>query len=191
MGLTGLRASALLLLLSAPLALAAQPNTTDTRMLAQPALSATQIAFAYGGDLWTARLDGSDVRRLTTADGDELNPVFSPDGKWIAFAGNYDGNLDVYVVPAGGGEPRRLTWHPGNDVPQAFTPDGTQLLFVSGRADFSGRYGQLWTVPVAGGPESRLPIPNAIQATYSPDGRYIAYNPLGRAFLQWKGYRGG
>ncbi len=191
MGPAAFRSAVLFALVTVPPALAAQPNTTDTRMLAQPALSATQIAFAYGGDLWTALLDGSDVRRLTTADGDENNPVFSPDGKWIAFAGNYDGNLDAYVVPAGGGEPRRLTWHPGNDIPQAFTPDGTQLLFVSGRADFSGRYGHLWTVPVVGGPESRLPIPNASQATYSPDGRYIAYNPLGRPFLQWKGYRGG
>jgi tricorn protease len=172
-------------------AVTAQPSTTDTRMLAQPAVSATQIAFAYAGDLWTARLDGSDVRRLTTADGDEANPVFSPDGKWIAFAGNYDGNTDVYLIPAMGGEPKRLTWHPGPDLPQAFTPDGASVLFTSNRADFSNRYTQLWTVPVTGGPETRLPIPNAAQATYSPDGRYIAYNPIGRAFEQWKGYRGG
>ena len=171
--------------------LAAQPSTTDTRLLAQPALSADRIAFAYAGDLWSARLDGSDVRRLTTAAGDESNPVFSPDGKWIAFAGNYDGNVDVYVMPAAGGEPRRLTWHPGPDIPQAFTPDGGQVLFTSARAVFSGRYTQLWTVPVAGGPETRLAIPNAAQATYSPDGRFIAYNPIGRAFEQWKGYRGG
>src|SRR6185436_2006765 len=102
------------------------------------------------GDLWISRTDGSDVRRLTTADGDEQNPVFSPDGKLIAFSANYDGNTDVYVVPAGGGEPRRLTWHPGADIPQAFTPDGSQVLLVSSRADFSGRYGQLWTVPVTG-----------------------------------------
>ena len=178
-------------LLPVPATLGAQPSTTDTRMLAQPAVSATHIAFVYAGDLWTARLDGSEVRRLTTADGDELSPVFSPDGKWIAFAGNYDGNTDAYVMPATGGEPRRLTWHPGADVPQAFSPDGTQLLFTSSRADFSGRYSHLWTVPVAGGPEIRLPIPNAAQATYSPDGRFIAYNPLSRRFEQWKGYRGG
>lgn len=179
----------LLALLTVPAT--AQISTTDTRLLAQPAVSATHVAFAYAGDLWTARLDGTDVRRLTTADGDEGNAVFSPDGKWIAFAGNYDGNVDVFVVPTSGGEPRRLTWHPGADLPQGFTPDGKQVLFTSGRADFSGRYTQLWTVPVDGGPETRLPIPNAAQATYSPDGRYIAYNPIGRAFDQWKGYRGG
>ena len=176
-------------LLAAPLH--AQVSTSDTRLLSQPAVSATQVAFAYAGDLWTAKLDGSDVRRLTSADGDETAPVFSRDGKWIAFAGNYDGNVDVYVVPAGGGEPKRLSWHPGADIPQAFTPDGGKVLFTSNRADFSNRYTQLWTVPTAGGVEERLPIPNAAQATYSPDGRFIAYNPIGRAFEQWKGYRGG
>lgn len=178
-------------LLILPVAAQAQISTTDTRMLSQPAVNGSHIAFDYGGDLWTAKLDGSDVRRLTSADGDEGAPVFSRDGKWIAFAGNYDGNVDVFLVAVGGGEPTRLTWHPGNDIPQAFTPDGGKVLFTSNRADFSGRYSQLWTVPVSGGVEERLPIPNAAQATYSPDGRYIAYNPIGRAFEQWKGYRGG
>ena len=92
---------------------AAQANVTDTRLLSQPAVSATNVAFIYAGDLWTARLDGTDVRRLTTADGDEQSPVFSPDGTLIAFSANYDGNTDVYVMLAGGGSPRRLTWHPG------------------------------------------------------------------------------
>jgi len=171
--------------------LPAQISTTDTRLLSQPAASTTHVAFAYGGDLWTARIDGTDVRRLSSADGDETSPVFSRDGRWIAFAGNYDGNVDVYLVSAMGGEPKRLTWHPGNDIPQAFSPDGGTVLFTSNRADFSNRYTQLWTVPTAGGAEERLPIPNAAQAAYSPDGRHIAYNPIGRAFEQWKGYRGG
>src|SRR2546425_636654 len=85
MGSPGLRLGALIALLAvpAPPPLAAQVSTTDTRMLARPAVSATHVAFAYAGDLWTARLDGSDVRRLTTADGDESNPVFSPDGQWV------------------------------------------------------------------------------------------------------------
>ncbi|MEZ4455892.1 MAG: S41 family peptidase [Gemmatimonadales bacterium] len=76
-------------------------------------------------------------------------------------------------------------------MPQAFSADGRQVLFTSNRADFSGRYTQLWSVPVDGGPETALPIPNVAQATPSPDGRYLAYNPIGRAFEQWKGYRGG
>ncbi len=181
--------STMLLILALAPGLGAQ--TEGTRMLAQPAVSAAHVAFVYAGDVWTARLDGTDVRRITTADGDETNPVFSGDGRWLAFAGNYDGNPDVYVVPTAGGEVRRLTWHPGNDVPQAFTRDGSRVLFTSSRADFSNRYTQLWTVAVGGGPEERLPIPNAAQASYSPDGRSLAYNPIGRAFDQWKGYRGG
>jgi tricorn protease len=171
--------------------LVAQPSTTDTRLLSEPAISADQIAFAYAGDLWTARQDGSDVRRLTSAQGDEQHPVYSPDGRWIAFAGNYDGNVDVYLIPAAGGEPKRLTWHPGADIPQSFTADGKAILFTSNRADFSGRYTELWSVPVGGGSATELPIPNAAEATVSPDGRHIAYNPIGRAFEQWKGYRGG
>jgi tricorn protease len=169
----------------------AQPSTTDTRLLAQPALHGTRVAFTYAGDLWTASVDGSNVRRLTTADGDEQNPVFSPDGSLIAFSGNYDGNMDVYVVPAEGGTPVRLTWHPGGDMAQGFTPDGRHVLFTSGRASHTNRYTQLFTVPVAGGVVTRLPIPNASAAAISPDGRTIAYNPLAPSFLQWKQYRGG
>ncbi|MEP6692685.1 MAG: PDZ domain-containing protein, partial [Gemmatimonadaceae bacterium] len=170
---------------------AAQPSITDTRLLAQPALSADHVAFIYAGDLWIARLDGSDVRRLTTADGDELSPVFSPDGKSIAFSGNYDGNIDIYVVPAAGGSPKRLTWHPGFDIVQGFTPDGKNVLFTSGRESFTDRYTQLFTVSVDGGAEARLPIPNAARASISPDGKHIAYNPIAGRFAQWKHYRGG
>ncbi len=171
--------------------LAAQPNVTDTRLLAQPALSATHIAFIYAGDLWTARRDGSDVRRLTTADGDELSPVFSPDGKTIAFSANYDGNTDVYVIPAAGGSPKRLTWHPGFDFVQGFTPDGKSVLFTSGRESFTDRYTQLFTVTIADGIETKLPIPNAARGSWSPDGKHIAYNPIAGRFQQWKHYRGG
>jgi len=170
--------------------LAAQ-STTDTRLLSQPAVSATHVAFAYAGDLWSAKLDGTDVRRLTTADGDESSPVFSPDGSTIAFSGNYDGNQDVYIIPVGGGSPRRLTYHPGADGAQVFTPDGKRVMFTSGRNAFTGAHAQLYTVSVDGGTEERLPIPNAYQATYSPDGKRIAYNALPPAFLQWKHYRGG
>jgi len=166
-------------------------SITDTRLLSQPAVSATRVAFMYAGDLWSSKLDGSDVRRLTTADGDESSAVFSPDGATIAFTGNYDGNTDVYVIPATGGEPRRLTYHPGQDAAQGFTPDGKRVLFVSTRNSTTTRWSQLWTVPVEGGVEEQLPIPTATQATYSPDGRRVAYNPWPRAFLQWKRYRGG
>ncbi len=166
-------------------------DTCNTALLTQPAISAKAIAFVYANDLWTADLDGRDVRRLTTDIGLETNPVFSPDGSLIAFSGQYDGNVDVYVVPASGGVPKRLTWHPGTDIVQGFTPDGSAVLFTSGRFSFTGRHTQLFTVPVQGGFPERLKIPNAFRAVYSPDGTRLAYNPLSDAFLQWKHYRGG
>ena len=169
----------------------ARVDVTDTLLLSQPATSGQHVAFIYAGDLWSARLDGSDVRRLTTDDGQESSPAFSPDGARIAFSAQYEGNTDVYVVPAQGGVPVRLTWHPGADIVQGFTADGKSVLFTSARAVFTTRFTQLFTVPVDGGVEEALPIPNAARATYSPDGRRIAYNPLGPAFLQWKHYRGG
>ena len=170
---------------------AADPDTTDTRMLAQPAIGDAAVAFVYAGDLWSAPLAGGPARRLTSDEGTESNPVFSPDGAQIAFSAQYDGNTDVYVMPAAGGIPTRLTWHPGADIVQSFTPDGTGVLFTSPRHVFTGRYQQLFTVPVSGGIPTQLPIPNASAGAYSSDGMRIVYNPLAQAFLQWKSYRGG
>ena len=168
----------------------ARVDVTDTRMLAQPATSATHVAFVYAGDLWIAKHDGTDVRRLTSDDGVESNAAFSPDGRRIAFTAQYEGNADVYVVPVEGGVPTRLTWHPGADVVQAFTPDGSAVMFTSGRAVFTNRYTQLFKVPVTGGIEEPLPIPNVARAAPGPLG-LIAYNPIAPRFMQWKEYRGG
>lgn len=170
---------------------AALPNTSDTRMLSEPAVSARHIAFMYAGDLWLANLDGSAPRRLTSDVGEKSNPVFSPDGKLLAYTAQLDGNWDVYVLPAEGGVPKRLTYHPGQDIAQGFSPDGKAVLFTSPRAAFNNRYRKLYTVPVNGGVETELEIPNAARAAYSPDGRRVAYNPFSPAFMQWKRYRGG
>lgn len=166
-------------------------NTTDTRLLWQPAISNNAIAFIYAEDLWVANRDGSYPRRLTVSEGAESNPVFSPDGSTIAFTGQYDGNTDVFVVPAAGGVPQRLTWHPGADLVRDFSPDGKKILFASQRNSFTNRYFQLFTVDIASGAEQQLPIPNAFWASYSPDGNRIAYTTIPDAFGQWKGYRGG
>lgn len=182
---------ALILTIAMPVIMAGGIDINDTKLLSQPAISKTHIAFVYAGDLWVADIDGKGIRRLTTAQGSESNPVFSPDGGHIAFTGEYDGNTDVYVVPVEGGVPRRLTWHPGYDIVRAFTPDGTSVLFVSSRFSFTRGYAQLFTVPLEGGFPSSLKIPNAYKATYSPDGKRMAYTPLREAFHQWKHYRGG
>lgn len=169
----------------------ALPSTSDTRMLTEPALSATHLAFIYAGDVWLANPDGGAPRRLTSDPGEKSNPQFSPDGKLIAYSAQVDGNIDVYLLPVEGGVPKRLTYHPGADVVQGFAPDGKSVMFTSPRAAFNNRYRKLFTVPVAGGVETQLEVPNAARAAWSPDGRSIVYNPFSPAFLQWKHYRGG
>ena len=121
-----------------------------------------------------SRLVPSDAarvaRRLTSHEGYEYRPRFSPDGAMVAFSGEYDGNVDVYVMSVDGGAPRRLTWHPGRDEVEGFTPDGKSVLFTSPRSVYTGRFVQLFTVPVSGGFPTRLPIPNGLHASYAPDG---------------------
>ena len=166
-------------------------NVVDTRLLWQPAISKDQIAFIYAEDLWVANKDGSYPRRITASEGVESNPVFSPDGSMIAFTGQYDGNTDVFVIPAAGGVPKRLTWHPGADFVRDFSPDGKKILFASQRNSFTTRYFQLYTVDINSGAEQQLPIPNAYWASYSADGNSIAYTTIPDRFEQWKNYRGG
>src|SRR5437016_6096997 len=162
----------------------------ETPLLAHsPTLSKTQVVFAYGGYLWTVPREGGDARQLTTG-GHEGAPVFSPDGKWIAFTGQYDGNVDVFVMPADGGEPRRLTWHPGVDIATGWTPDGKKVLFHSNRDSYAD-FDRLYTVPVEGGPAEVLPMWRGEAAWYSPDGTRIAYVPNEIWQTSWKRYRGG
>lgn len=160
-------------------------------MFSQPAVSDSHIAFAFDRDLWIAERSGANPRRLTSHEGVESAPRFSPDGKWVAFSGQYDGNLDVYIMPITGGSPKRLTYHPDSDYVEGFTPDGKQVLFSSTRHVFTRRHRKLFTVSVDGGYPTQLPIPHGLRASYSADGKHIAYIPLGERFNQWKNYRGG
>ena len=166
-------------------------DPADTRLLSMPAVTAKHIAFVYADDLWVADRDGKNPRRLTSDIGLETTPVFSPDGSIIAFSGEYDGNRDVYTVPVTGGVPKRLTTHPAPDIVRGFTPDGSAVLFSSNRDVFTNRHFQLFTVPLAGGMPTKLPIPWGFEASYSPDGKYVAYTPVRDATGQWKHYRGG
>jgi tricorn protease len=163
----------------------------DTRMLSQPAVSDSHVAFIYAEDLWVANIDGSNPRRLTVDEGIESLPSFSPDGKLIAFSAQYDGNTDVFIVPVEGGVPTRLTWHPGGDLVRGFTPDGKQVIFASQRTVFTNRYHQLFTVSINGGFPAQVELPNAFNGVFSPDGKKIAYSPLSPRYGQWKHYRGG
>src|SRR5687767_9621408 len=156
----------------------------------QPALSATHIVFVFGGDLWSVPRQGGDARRLTVGVGLESDPAFSPDGRSIAFTGQYDGNTDVFVMPSEGGVPRRITWHPAPDRALGWTRDGTRIVFSSPRDSYSG-FAQLFVSGLDGGLEERLPLPMGYEASFSTDGRRLAYVPLARAFSVWKRYRGG
>lgn len=179
------------LLLSVAVILGSLTAQAQTRLLSSPAISADHLAFTYAGDLWVANRDGSAPRRLTIDEGNEGAPVFSPDGKTIAFTAQYDGNYDVYSVPAGGGIPKRLTWHPSADVVRDFTPDGKNILFSSQREAFTNRFNQAFTIGLEGGAATPLDIPTINHAAYSGDGKYLAYTPLGDRFSMWKNYRGG
>src|SRR5262249_22415635 len=114
-------------------AVVAQAQTDTPTLLQKPAVSKTQVAFAYAADLWIVGREGGEATRLTTGIGIESDPVFSPDGSMLAFTGQYDGNIDVYVIPAVGGVPKRLTFHPGVDEVVSWTPDGKSILFRSNR----------------------------------------------------------
>ncbi len=163
----------------------------ETKLISQPAISNDHIAFIYAEDLWVANRDGTNPRRLTIDEGIESSPIFSPDGKTIAFGAQYDGNLDIYVVSVKGGVPKRLTWHPYFEGIQDFSPDGKKVLFFSQRNSHTNRHAQLFEVNIDGGAINQLKIPNAFSSSYSNDGNHIAYNPLYEVFNQWKHYRGG
>jgi tricorn protease len=138
-------------------------------LLREPSVSRTQIVFSYAGDLWIVGRDGGDAKRLTSGIGTETDPVFSPDGTLVAFTGEYDGNRDVYVVPAAGGTPRRLTYHPGSDEVSGWTLDGKSVLFRSARNSYSRGFDRLFTMPLTGGMATEVPLPRAEEGSYSPD----------------------
>ena len=160
-------------------------------LLRRPAISKTQIVFNYGANLWIAGREGGDARRLTSGIGTETAPAFSPDGNWVAFTGEYDGNPDVYLVAAAGGVPKRLTYHPGADNVIGWTADGKNVLFLSTRSSSYHFNAKLFSIAVDGSFPTEYPLPVVEAAALSPDGTHVAYVPHGQWQAAWKRYRGG
>jgi len=181
--------------------LAVSPSSAQTKLLRFPDVHGDKVVFTYGGDLWVASTSGGLATRLTSHPGLEVFAKFSPDGNWIAFTGQYDGDEQVYVIPAAGGVPRQLTFYParGPLTPRwgydnqvyGWTPDGKSVIFRSGREYFDLGDSRLYTVPVAGGMPEALPMPKSGAGDLSPDAAKVVYSPLFRDFRTWKRYEGG
>ena len=192
-----------LFLLWAAAALAQTSPAGGTLLTRFPAIHGNQLVFSYAGNLYSAPALGGMARRLTSHDGYEMFPRFSPDGKQIAFTGQYDGNTEVYIIPAAGGVPQRLTWTATldrdeisdrmgpNSIVMGWTPDGGQILFRSRMREFNDFKGQLYLVSPRGELPEQLPLPRGGFGSFSPDGKKLAYNRVFREFRTWKRYRGG
>ena len=181
--------------------LAAQ-DIQEGRLLRFPDVYKDKIAFMYGGDLWLASSAGGVARRITSHPGRELFPKFSPDGKWLAFTGQYDGNFNVYLMPAEGGQPKQLTFYQGSAQPLSdrmgilnqvigWTPDGKNIVFLSRRDASNGWTKRPYTVSTEGGLPQPMPMDEGGLLSFSADGSKIAYNRIFRNFRQWKRYTGG
>jgi tricorn protease len=175
--------------------------SAQTKLLRFPDVHGDKVVFTYGGDLWLASTSGGMATRLTAHPGLELFAKFSPDGNWIAFTGQYDGDEQVYVIPVTGGIPKQLTYYPArgplpprwgydNQV-YGWTPDGKSVVFRSVRDHFDLGDCQLYTVPVEGGLPQPLPMPLSGAGDFAPDAKKVVYSPLFRDFRTWKRYSGG
>ena len=166
-------------------------KTPDALMLRYPDVSANEITFVYAEDVWVAPIEGGMARRITSTTGMEFHPKFSPDGKTIAFSGNYDGNYDVYTINHQGYNLNRVTYHPGNDRTVDWNPDGKSVLFASRRKSPSNRFNQFYSISINGGNAEQLPLFFAEIGSYNADGTKLAYQFLNRTQRTWKRYQGG
>jgi len=159
-------------------------------LLRFPDIHGDLVVFVHGEDIWSAPAEGGVARRLTLHDGEERYPKFSPDGRWIAFTGDYDGNADVYVMSAEGGDIRRVTFHPDDDVVVGWHPTKGKILFQSGRRAYS-RFTRLYLIAPDGTGLEELVLHEAAWGSFSPDGSKIVYNRVAREHRTWKRYQGG
>ncbi len=188
------------ILLTACMSLSGQK---EARLLRFPTIYGDQIVFSYAGDLYSVDADGGIARKLTTGNGYEVFPKFSPDGKHIAFTGQYEGNTEVFVMPGEGGNPKRLTYTATlsrddigdrmgpNNIVMTWTPDGKNIIYRSRRYSFNDFTGQLFTVSVEGGMSKEIPLSKGGFCSYSPDANKLVFNWVFREFRTWKYYEGG
>jgi len=177
----GFAAAAMLLTFAVPRA------ANEARLVRYPHYHAGKVAFTYLADIWTADENGQNVRRITVNRARDVYPRFSPDGQWIAFSSDREGNLDVYIVPVAGGTPKQLTHHSADDTVLGWAPDSKSILFATNRAeDFAGK---LYTVSISGGMPQNVGADMGIWASYSPDGSKLAINRHGQSYWR-KYYRG-
>lgn len=189
----------LLFLTTAALTLRAE----EARLLRFPHINGNRIVFSYAGDLYSINTEGGTARKLTSHIGYEMFPRISPDGKYIAFTGQYDGNTEVFIIPSEGGEPKRLTFTATlnrddlgdrmgpNNIVIGWTPDSKNILYRTRQFTFNDFTGQLMTIPVEGGESKEVPLKNGGFSSFSPDGKKLAYNYIFREFRTWKRYEGG
>ncbi|QIA07997.1 S41 family peptidase [Draconibacterium halophilum] len=163
----------------------------ETRLLRQPTISDSQVAFAYGGDIWVSDLATNLTTRLTSTGAVESQPCFSPDGKIIAFNSNRSGVSSVYTVPVEGGTPTRITWHPSGATVRGWSPDGEKVLYASARETAPSSFARLWTISKNGGPASLLTKQFGNDGSFSPDAKKIVIDRVSRWDVEWRGYRGG
>lgn len=175
------------------LAAAFTVSADETLMMRFPDIYKDQIVFSYGGDLWIAGLNGTPARQLTSGEGFELIGKFSPDGKYIAYTGQYHGYSEVYVIPVQGGEPKQLTFYPALGVTDHmvldWTPDGKSIIFMSRHNHHT--YGKLFKINMNGGWPEQLPFDEGSNISYSPDGKKLALTVIDLDFATWKRYKGG
>lgn len=163
----------------------------SARMFRYPDVSSTHITFSYGGDIWIVPITGGMATKLSSPVGSEIAPKFSPDGSLIAFSGNYDGNVDIYVIPAMGGLPQRVTHHGMNDRIQDWYPDGEHLLYTSSMNSGKQRFSQFYQLDKDGGLPKKLPMAYGEFGSLNADATKIAFTDKSRIFRNWKRYRGG
>ena len=163
----------------------------ETRLLRQPSMSATHIAFSHGGDIWICNVNGSGVKRITSTAAVESNPIISPDGQTIAFSSNRAGTRAVYTVSVTGGTPKRITWHPSGASVRGWTPDGSKIIYASSRDYAPKPSNRLWVISKEGGVANLLSAQRGYDGSLSPDGNKVVLDVVSRWEDEFRDYRGG